>query len=129
MQRLEANSEKFRGSCFVIGSRKCLQDEFALHGIDGGAKREAQGREFGGGCGVSAAEVGGKMAPANEVAVTHNHGTLENVAQLANVSRPGITVKKLADFCVNTANLTGVFDIEVAQEVLDQHGQIFLAIA
>src|SRR2546427_4794692 len=129
MQRLQANSEKFRGTCFVIGSRERLQDELALDGVHGRAERETQRREFGGGRGVGAAEVRRKMTAADEVPVTDNHGAFEHIAQLADVSRPGIIVEKLADFGIHTANLAAVFGIEVAQNMLDEQGEILLAIA
>src|SRR4029077_4841761 len=129
MQRLEANSEKFRSTGLVIGSRERLQDELTLHGIHGRAERKAQGGELGGRGSMGAAEVRRKMAAADEVSVAHNHGTLEHIAQFADVSRPSITVEELADFGIHTANLTAVFGVEVAKNVLDERGYILLTIA
>ena len=78
---------------------------------------------------MGAAEIRGKMAAADELPVTHDHGALENIAQFAHVARPGVAVKKLAHFGIDAANLPAVLGIEIAQNVLDQQGEIFLAIA
>ncbi len=71
---------------------------------------------------MGAAEIRGKMAAADKIPVTNDHGAFEDIAQLADVSRPGVTVEKLADFGINPANLTAMFGIEVAQNVLNQQG-------
>src|SRR5438105_7835202 len=69
------------------------------------------------------------MAAADEVPVTHNRGAFEHIAKLADVSRPSITLEKLADFGVYAANLTAVFGIEVPQNVFDEQREVLLAIA
>src|SRR5260370_14902393 len=78
---------------------------------------------------MGSAEIHGKIAAADEVPVTNNDGMGERGAKFADVSRPSIAVEELADFGIHTANLTAVFGIEVAQNVLDERGNILLAIA
>src|SRR5260370_28225050 len=78
---------------------------------------------------MSSGESHGNVAAADEVPVTHNPGTVERVAQFADISRPSIAVEELADFGIHPANLTAVFGIEVAENVLDERGNILLAIA
>src|SRR5579863_9991689 len=129
MQGLQANSEKFRCACLVVCSGEGLQNEFAFHGVYSRAQRKTQRREFGSGGGVGTAEIRGKMAAADQVPVTHDDGAFEHIAQLADVSRPGVIVKKFADFRIDAANLPAVFGIKVAQNVLDERREILFAIA
>src|SRR6266550_5225206 len=55
----------------------------------------------------------------------HNHGPLDNVLQLADITGPGIRYKKIQRLLVNPADALSCFSSETIDEVLDQQGNVF----
>src|SRR6185369_2004719 len=59
----------------------------------------------------------------------HNHGTLDDVLQLADITRPGIRYKKVESFLVYPADALSCFSCETIDEVLDQQGNVVSSFA
>src|SRR6266853_701249 len=57
----------------------------------------------------------------------HNHGPLDDVLQLADITGPGIRYKKIQSLLVNPADALSCFSSETIDEVLDQQGNIFFS--
>src|SRR5258706_15641555 len=57
----------------------------------------------------------------------HNHGPLDDVLQLADITRPGIRYEKVQSLLVNPANALSCFSSETIDEVLDQQGNVFFS--
>src|SRR6266568_2706214 len=55
----------------------------------------------------------------------HNHGPLDDVLQLADITGPGIRYKKIQSLLVNPADALSCFSSETIDEVLDQQGNVF----
>src|SRR6266581_6447455 len=55
----------------------------------------------------------------------HNHGPLDDVLQLADITGPGIRYEKIQSLLVNPADTLSCFSSETIDEVLDQQGNVF----
>src|SRR5712671_6497489 len=59
------------------------------------------------------------------VGFEHNHGPLDDVLQLADITGPRIRYKKVQSLLVNPPDALSCFSREPINEVLDQHGNVF----
>ena len=59
----------------------------------------------------------------------HDRGALENVAQFANISRPGVAHENVQHFRADAAHVLAVLGVDVAQDVLDQQRDIVFVFA
>src|SRR6266481_5010791 len=57
----------------------------------------------------------------------HNHGPLDDILQLADITGPWIRYKKVQSLLVNSADALSCFSSETIDEVLDQQGNIFFS--
>src|ERR1700730_13758614 len=57
----------------------------------------------------------------------HNHGTLDDVLQLADITGPGIRYEKVQSLLVHPADALSCLSCETVDEVLDEQGNVFFS--
>src|SRR5215472_18360636 len=91
VKSFEADAEEFRGAGFVVpGGAERLQNELAFHGVDGGADGKLDGRKVARTFRSNLAEFGRERRAGDEIFFAHDGGALENVAEFADISWPGV---------------------------------------
>src|SRR5690348_4811063 len=130
VEGLQADTEQFGGASLVVSrSTEGLQNEFALHGVHGGADGKLNGGKIAGPLRRDFAEFRWKARAGDEVLVAHNGGALKSVAQFADVSRPGVAHENVEHFRADAADVLAVLGINVAQDMLDEKGDVFFVFA
>ena len=112
---------------FCVFERKL--DQRALGLLDGVADRHTQlvavGRDRGDG---RAAKAGRELRRLQRSLAGQNHAALEDIAELANVTRPGVRAEPVQHLGRDICHLGGVFAIQVLEQRLGKDGQIVLAL-
>src|SRR5271165_2333938 len=131
VQRLQTDAENFRGPGFIVAGRfQSLEDEHLLGFFDGGADAEADRIGIvGRGAQRSLAESRWQMLGLNDSAVANDHRSLDGVAQLANVARPGVGVELIEHCFTHRADFAAMLFSHLSQQALHQRRDIFLMLA
>src|SRR5579871_4176935 len=61
--------------------------------------------------------------------VAHDRGSLDHVAQFANIPWPRVVLEHLRDLGIDPADLPAMLGVHIAQQMLHEQRQILLAIA
>src|SRR6266566_78090 len=130
VQRLQADPQQFRGARLVVtrGAER-LQDEFAFHGVHGGAHGKLDGRKIARPLGRHLAELRREAGARDQLFLAHDGRALQSVAQFADVSRPGMPHEDIHHFRADSADMPAVLGVDVAQNVLHEQGDVFFVIA
>ena len=110
MKGFQANTQNFRSFRFVVaGGFQRLEDQHFFRLAHGGAHSQTDRvRIIGTGALDGVAESGRQMFGFDHAAVAHNHSALNRVAQLADISRPGIVVEQIHHGFADGTHLAGM---------------------
>ena len=90
---------------------------------------EAQPSQAGSGHGGDAAKFSGQMLACDGAAIGCDGGTLQNVAQFAHISGPGVGLEEFHNVGANAGDFFFVFSGDVGEQVVHQQRQIFFVLA
>ena len=97
-----------------------MQYQLALHGVHCGANWEFDGTQVAWALGGRFTKFSREARAGDQIFFTHDRGTLQDVAQFANVAGPGVTHKDVDNFRADAFHVLAVLDVYISQDVIGE---------
>src|SRR5256885_14108921 len=121
MKCFQADAEQFCRPRFVVsGCAQRLQYKLALHRIDRRPHGKLDRRKIARAFRRRLSEFSRKARAGDQVLLAHDGGALQYVAQLTDVSRPGVPHKNVQNFSADPSYMLPMLGVDVAQNMLDK---------
>src|SRR5437879_8111378 len=130
MKCFQADAEQFCRPRFVVsGCAQRLQYKLALHRIDRRPHGKLDRRKIARAFRRRLSEFSRKAKAGDQVLLAHDGGALQYVAQLTDVSRPGVPHKNVQNFSADPSYMLPMLGVDVAQNMLDKKRNVVLVLA
>src|SRR5712664_266309 len=127
MKCFQADAEQLRRPGFVVpGCAQRLHDEFALHRINRRPHGKLDRRKIARPFPRRLSELSRQARARNQIFLAHDGRALQYIAQLADVSRPGVSHENIHHFRADPSHMLPMLGVHVAQNMLDEPWNIVL---
>src|SRR5882762_4029248 len=130
MQSLQADAQQVRGTSLVVSRGiQSLQDQLALHSIHSRANWKSDVRQITRPLGLCLAELIRQATTRDHILLAHDRRAFQNVAQFADIARPGVSHENVHHLCTDSANMLAMLFIYVMEDIFHQQRYVVFVIA